>query len=152
MYTTYGSWLTLLFLHVVPLGVLSLSFSFVSRPHLACVLAPISLQYFTAAGTVSRTQFGEDHHVSMHVQQRIAQALFGVGEVNKAIEVVRDVLRRYKRQEAQRTAEVVGGVVQAGTVGSVTSLLYGWNRCQPELAVCRELLKRFLIKSKRQRR
>ena len=103
-------------------------------------------QYYTAAGTVSRTQFGEDHPVSMHVQQQIAQTLFGVGKVDRAIEVMRDVLRRHKKQETQRIAAVEVGVVQAGTIGGVTSLLYGWNRCQPEPAVCRELLKRFLIK------
>jgi hypothetical protein len=103
-------------------------------------------QYYTAAATVSRTQFGEAHPVSLHVKQQLAQALHGVGEVNKAIEVVQYVIRNIKMQQQTEQQEKQEGVVvvQASTIGGVTSLLYGWNDCKPDGDLCRELYKRLI--------
>ena len=120
-----------------------------------------ALRYYRAAATVSRTQFGKNHDVSLHVRVQVAQALRGIGENRKALEIVQDVLERVKiqekkrkemkkRRERDRNKGVV--VVEASTIGGVTSLLYGWNGCKPDIDLCRELLKRLIYQSKKQRR
>lgn len=139
-----------------------------------------TFQYYKAADTVSRTQFGADHPVSLHVQQHVAHALHGVGESRKAIEVIKVVLghmtkqkEREDRNDRQQLSnakkhkggkarkkrageqEEVAGVVKAGTIGGVTSLLYGWNGSKPDPVVCKMLLKHFmgsLVKQRNQSR
>ena len=128
-------------------------------------------QYYNAADTVSRTQFGADHPVSLHVQQHVAHALHGVGEFRKAIEVIKVVLGHMKKQKEREDRndrqhlsnakkqkggkaqqkrkkkgdqDKVAGVVKAGTIGGVTSLLYGWNGSKPDPVVCKMLLKHFM--------
>jgi hypothetical protein len=94
------------------------------------------------------------------VKQQVAQALHGLGETNKAIDIVKDLLRRMnnKKDSEKITTKVQRktskaskndegepkSVVDSGTTGGVTSLLYGWSSCRPDSVVCCELLKHLI--------
>ena len=112
-----------------------------------------SLKYYVAAEAVARTHLGEEHPATLHVRTCTARALLGVGNAAKAAEKIKSVIStvnakgRLVAAAAAAAAASVGdtapspdlGVVPAGTTG-VSSLLYRWYVCRPDMKICSRVL------------
>ena len=105
-----------------------------------------SLKYYVASEAVARTHLGEEHPVTLHVRACAAQSLLGIGNAAKAAENIKSIISSVNNTKKTRTATMDSGDAAAGLgavpagASGVSSLLYRWYACRPDMRICSRVL------------